>query len=113
MFAHTIMPKPLAPEQLAALQAVPLGVMPNKLGIAIAMTRVKQGDIAAERDLSTSAVSNAVNGKGVTSVETAREIAAFFGCPIEILWPPPDDVPQPSLFAGDRRACDDRRKVPA
>lgn len=110
------MSKPLTSEQLSALKAVPLGTMPNKLKIAIAITGCRQGDIAEERRLSPSQVSNAFTGKGVTSVDTAREIAAFFEIPMEALFPGPDVVEddQPSLFAGaNRRAGDERRKVPA
>lgn len=109
------MSKPLDDSQLATLRKLPLGAQPNKLRFAIAISGCKQLDIAEARSLSPSQVSNAVNGKGVTSVETAREIAAFFHCPIELLWPPADGVAEPELpFSGaERRAGEERRKVPA
>jgi DNA-binding Xre family transcriptional regulator len=87
------MPKPLTPEQLKALQAVPLGSMPNKLRIAIALTDVIQGDIAAETGIHASNLSDLINGKtqGVR-LDTARRIAGFFCCAIEDLFPARQEV---------------------
>lgn len=110
------MSKPLTFEEVAALKAVPLGTMPNKVGIALKMAGCRQADICSDRALSPVQVSNAVNGKGVTSVELAREIAAFFACPIEVLWPGPAEEPEPLLpFDGttNRRAGDRRREAVA
>ncbi|MGE3845134.1 MAG: hypothetical protein AB7I50_26535 [Vicinamibacterales bacterium] len=82
------MPRPLTPEQLAALQAVPLGEMPNKVRIALAISGcIQQTEIVAETGLSAAAVSNAATGKGVTTVDTAVAISDFFGCDVKDLFP--------------------------
>jgi len=100
------MRRPLTPEELNALRAVPLGAMPNKVRIAIAMTGVQQIVIVETTSLLASQVSNAVNGRGTTSVETAREISRFFGCAIEDLWPAADDDDET-----DRRSGVERRQT--
>ena len=92
------MPKPLTPEQLTALLAMPLVGLPNKVRIALAMTNTPQTDVVAETGLSAHDVSKAVTGKGVTSVETARLLARFFVLDVEELFPEPHDE-----GVGDRR----------
>ncbi|CAB4177474.1 hypothetical protein UFOVP998_57 [uncultured Caudovirales phage] len=92
------MPKPLTPEQLTALLAVPLVGLPNKVRLALAMTNTAQTEVVADTGLSAHDVSKAVTGKGVTSVETARLIARFFVLDVEQLFPEPHDE-----SVGDRR----------
>lgn len=78
----------LTPEQLDALRAVPLGSMPNKLRIALALTKTKQVDIADETGMARPNVSNHFNGDYKTmTIETASKYAEFFGCAIEDLFP--------------------------
>ncbi|MDP3718819.1 MAG: hypothetical protein Q8T13_13725 [Acidobacteriota bacterium] len=101
------MPKPLSPEQIAAIRSVPLGTMPNKVGIVLAMTSTRQADIVEARGLSASQVSNANTGKGVTTVDTAREIAAFFVCDIELLFPGAEE----SAAEADERLERERREA--
>lgn len=82
------MPNRLTPEQIQALQSVPLGNMPNKLRVALAMVQARQSDLAEETGLFASGLSDIVNGKyGDLNIETGRKIAAFFGCAIEDLFP--------------------------
>lgn len=101
------MPRPLTPEQIAAIRAVPLGTMPNKVRIVLAMTGCQQTDIVAETGLTAAQVSNAATGKGVTTVDTARAIAKFFECEIELLFPDADDQ---DVSAGERRGGERRGK---
>lgn len=83
----------LTTEQLDALRAVPLGAMPNKLRIALALTRTKQVDVVEATGFTHPHVSNLVTGdyKSVT-VDTAGKLAAFFGCAIEDLFPSRESV---------------------
>lgn len=105
------MPKHLTPDQLTALRSVPLGTMPNKVRIAIAMTGVQQTDIVDATTLLASQVSNAATGRGVISVEIAREISRFFGCSIEDLFPAGDDDGPEAQPALPMRRANDRREV--
>jgi len=84
------MPKPLTPEQIDALRSVPLGEMPNKVRLALAMTKTRQADVVEETGIFASSLSDIVNGKyGDLNIETGRKLAAFFGpdCTIEDLFP--------------------------
>jgi len=82
------MPKPLTPEQIDALKAVPLGGMPNKLRIALALAQVNQSDVAEETAIATPNLSKIVNGKyGDINWTTAQKIAEFFGCDPRDLFP--------------------------
>lgn len=82
------MPKPLTTEQLDAMKAVPLGEMPNKLRIALALSGSRQTDIVEETGIAGSNISDLVNGKYTSlTIETARRISQFFGCAIEDLFP--------------------------
>lgn len=82
------MPKPLTPEQIEALRSVPLGAMPNRIRVALAMVKARQSDIVEETGLLASSVSDLVNGKYTDlQVGTARKLADFFGCNIEDLFP--------------------------
>lgn len=109
------MPKPLTPEQIAAIRAVPLGTMPNKVRIVLAMTGSQQTDIVSESGLTPAQVSNAATGKGVTTVDTARAIAKFFDCEIELLFPDADDQGAAGEGAerGERRGGERRGKAVA
>lgn len=82
------MPKPLTPEQLEALKAVPLGEMPNKLRIALALSQASQTDIVAETGIATPNLSRIVNGKYVDiHWATVQKLADFFGCDPRDLFP--------------------------
>jgi transcriptional regulator with XRE-family HTH domain len=81
------MPKPLTADQLTALRAVPVGSMPNKLRIALALSQAKQSEVSEETGYAASSLSQVVNGRAGVTVDTARNIAAFFGCSIEDLFP--------------------------
>lgn len=84
---------PLTPEQLDALRAVPLGAMPNKLRIALALTRVRQVAVADATDIATPNLSALVNGDYKTlTIDTARKLAEYFGCAIEDLFPARETV---------------------
>lgn len=80
--------------------------MPNKVRLAITITGVQQSDIADATSLSASQISNAATGRP-TTVDVARDIAGFFGCAIEDLWPAPIDVET----VGERRSGVDRRSA--
>jgi transcriptional regulator with XRE-family HTH domain len=78
----------LTAEQAEALRAVPIGSMPNKLKIAIALTKARQSQIAAATGIPAPNLSDIVNGKyGSITVDTARKLAEYFGCAIEDLFP--------------------------
>jgi DNA-binding Xre family transcriptional regulator len=82
------MSKPLTTEQVAALRAVPLGGMPNKLRIALALSAAKQTEVSEETGIQIPNLNRLVNGKyGDLNVDTARKLAEFFGCAIEDLFP--------------------------
>jgi DNA-binding Xre family transcriptional regulator len=83
----------LTPEQLEALRAVPLGSMPNKLRIALALAKVKQVHVSSETGIATPNLSNLVTGDYKTlTVTTARKLADYFGCQIEDLFPSREEV---------------------
>lgn len=70
------------------MRAVPLGEMPNKLRIAIAMTAVRQNDVAEETGVLASDISDFVNGKyPIAIIQKAGRLAEFFGCSIEDIFP--------------------------
>jgi hypothetical protein len=83
------MAKPLTPEQLETLRTAPMGDMPSKVDLALALTQAKQADIIAAypSQLSTTIVSRAINGRSAEPGARAL-IAAFFRCHVEDLWPP-------------------------
>jgi DNA-binding XRE family transcriptional regulator len=82
------MPKPLSADQLAALRAVPIGSMPNKLRVAIALVQAKQMEIAAETGYPAQSLSRLVTGQvGDPELATCHKLAAYFGCYIEDLFP--------------------------
>jgi DNA-binding Xre family transcriptional regulator len=78
----------LTPEQVDALRAVPLGAMPNKLRIALALAKVKQIDVVNATGIAAPNVSDFVRGAyRDLNLETARKLADFFGCEIGDLFP--------------------------
>lgn len=82
------MRKPLTTEQLEAMRAVPCGAMPNKLRIALALAQLQQSEVAEQTGIGVPHLSTLVTGKySNVTVETARKLAAFFGCAIEDLFP--------------------------
>ena len=83
----------LTPEQIDALRAVPLGSMPNKLRIALALAKVKQIDVAAATGLGAPSLSNLVTGEYKTlTIDTARLLSDYFGVQIEDLFPAREQV---------------------
>lgn len=82
------MPKHLTPEKLEALKAMPLNGLSNRLKIALALADVRQIDVVDETGLSAPSISNIVNGKySELDIEVARQLANYFGCDIEDLFP--------------------------
>lgn len=78
----------LSNEQLATLRTAPLGNAPNKLALAFTLANVKQTEAAAETGLTDSTISKLVRGAYQSvNVDSARELAVFFGCAIEDLFP--------------------------
>lgn len=78
----------LTPEQLAALKAMPLGTMPNKVGLAFTLTGESQTAAAEAMDIPRPNLSKIVNGRyGGIELETTRKVADYFGCQIEDLFP--------------------------
>jgi DNA-binding Xre family transcriptional regulator len=79
-------------EQIDTLRAVPLGLMPNRLAIALAFQRVSQTDVCEVTGLSNSRMSAIVNGKRpAVTVDEAARISRFFECQIEDIFPVPQD----------------------
>lgn len=75
------MPRHLTPEQIEALRSVPLGEMPNRLRVALAMVKAKQADVAEETGIVASSISDIFNGKYVDlHWETVRKLSNYFGC---------------------------------
>lgn len=84
---------PLTAEQLDALRAVPIGSMPNRLRIALALAKVKQVQVADETGIQPPNLSNLVTGDYKTlTVTTAMKLAEYFGCQIEDLFPSRESV---------------------
>lgn len=82
------MAKRLKREQLKALRAVPLGDMPNKVKLALALTGAKQQDICEEKDIPPSVLSTIATGKTASCMlDTAQKIADFFGCTTDDIFP--------------------------
>jgi DNA-binding Xre family transcriptional regulator len=78
----------LTPEQLEALRRAPLGSMPNRLRLAFTLASRRQVDAVQVTGIAAANLSELVNGKySAVTVETARKLAAFFGCAIEDLFP--------------------------
>lgn len=72
--------------QLAALLADPGA--PNRLRLAMALAGITQVQLAEQLGVSQGYISVIVNGKyGGLNIETARKLAALFGCTIEELFP--------------------------
>lgn len=79
---------PLTPEQLKALQSVPLGTMANKVRLARAMLEQQQSDIAKALGFLKSQLSDIERGEYKdVPLENTRLLADYFGCAIEDLFP--------------------------
>jgi DNA-binding XRE family transcriptional regulator len=83
----------LTREQVSALRSVPLGSMPNKVGLALTMTGTTQTEVSDAIDLPRPNISKIVNGRyeGL-QLETSRKLAEYFGCAIEDLFPAREEV---------------------
>lgn len=81
--------KPLTPEQLTALRAVPVTAdLPNRIRIAMALADVTQVEVAEGVELTQATVSDIRNGKyNDLKHSTVQRLASFFGCAIEDLFP--------------------------
>lgn len=100
----------LTAEQVTALRSVPLGAMPNKVGLALTMTDTSQTDAAEALDIPRPNLSKIVNGRyeGI-QLETSRKLADYFGCAIEDLFPARDIADEDRRTSqGDRRTADAR-----
>lgn len=78
--------KKLTPEQVEALRSVPLGTMPNKLGVARAMVEADQSSLAEAAGVSQPTVSDAEAGKPI-KLPTAQKIARAFGAIVDDIFP--------------------------
>lgn len=75
-------------DHLEALRAVPAGLIPNRLPIAIAFARVTQTAVCEATEISNARMSAIVNGKRpAVTVDEAAKIARFFECRIEDIFP--------------------------
>lgn len=82
----------LTPRQLKDLRATAPADAPNRLARAIEITGVTHVQIAAAIGATQSHATEIVNGNyRRLPLETARALAAFFGCPIEDLFPARDE----------------------
>jgi len=78
----------MTPKQLRALRAAPLGSIPNRLAVALALVERTQTDVCEEAGISKARMSLLVNGNYKTvSIDEAGRIARAFGCAIEDLFP--------------------------
>jgi hypothetical protein len=84
------MPKPLSPEQLAALRAAPLvPTIVNRVRLAMAMTDTALRDLVREiPSVPYQHVSAIARGRfSNVELNTARPFAKFFGCTMDDLFP--------------------------
>lgn len=78
----------LTPEKLTALRAIPASAGPNRIRIALALADVKQADVCEALGITAPQMSTLVRGEYKSvSVERASELADYFGCAIEDLFP--------------------------
>ncbi len=78
----------MTPEQIAAIRAVPLGAMPNKLAIVFAVTGTTQTEVCKALGITNVRMSRLVKGQSrPASVYEAGQIARFFGCGIDDIFP--------------------------
>lgn len=76
-----------------ALRALPLVAAPNRMRLALVMAGATQTEVSDETGIARPSLSDIVNGKyGDLQIETARKLAAFFGCAIEDLFPAREGV---------------------
>lgn len=79
----------LNPEQLRTLRLSPV-TGPNRLRIAMDLVGVTQMQLAAAVNVTQSYISLIENGKATgLTLETARQIANYFSCAIEDIFPEP------------------------
>jgi hypothetical protein len=79
----------LTPEQLAYLRQAPLGTAPNRIALAMAITRATQMQMQAATGIPQTYISRMKNGRYSSRLpgETMRTLANYFGCQIEDLFP--------------------------
>ena len=79
---------PLTPEQVHALRSVPIGTMANKVRLARTMLAITQTSVAEKVGLSSPQLSDIERGEYKDiPLENGRDLAEFFGCAIEDLFP--------------------------
>lgn len=83
----------LTHEQLMALRQTPLGDKPNRLEYAFDLAGKKRTEASEALGIRKSAMSKLIHGNYQSlDVERARQLAAYFGCTIEDLFPPKSAV---------------------
>jgi len=74
-------------ELVTLLSATPASA---RLRVLIAATKTQKAVLAAAIGVTPGHVSNMASGRVEASLSTARQIAEFFGLPIELIFPAPD-----------------------
>lgn len=76
--------------QIRSLRSLPGQASGNRLGFAIRLARMTQGDLARATGFSQPYISDVVRGRyGTITLGNARRFAQYFGCTLEDLFPPP------------------------
>lgn len=84
-------------EQLTTLRQAPIGEHPNRLRLALALAGIRQTELAADLGLRPVYVSEIVNGRAPNiSLPRAQQLAAYFGCSVDDLFPSREQVAQAS-----------------
>jgi hypothetical protein len=78
----------LSAEQLATLRAIPAEAAPNRLRVAFALTDSKQSDACEALGWTAPQMSSLVRGEYKSvSIDRGHQLALYFGCAIEDLFP--------------------------
>jgi len=82
------------PEQIAAIRAMPLGAMRNKVRLARTILGLKQGDVADAIGITAPYLSDIESGKykDLPLESVLRPLSDYFGCAIEDLFPAKEAV---------------------
>lgn len=83
----------LESEGLERLRQAPVPDSGNKVAVAIDLVGRKQGDVAADLQMSQSHLSDICRGRFPNpQLSTLQKLAAYFGCAIEDLFPVKEGV---------------------